>query len=124
MKNLVYSLLIGFLFVLGSCKAKTSTTAPITEDKDVKTWVKDNTTTLVDVRIPEQFKENTAPNAVNIPLAEIEQNLDFFRKQNKIVVFCNSGRQANLAKEKLKKHGITNVKNAISWKNVIAIQQE
>lgn len=119
-KLLVYSILIAL--ALTSC----SSTNKITGENRayIKETVKNPATALVDVRIPEQFNEATAKNAVNIPLAEIENHLDFFKKQRQIVVFCNSGRQAGEAINKLKKHGITVVHNGISWKNVKAIQEE
>lgn len=78
--------------------------------------------TLVDVRSPEQFKASPVKNAVNIPLAEIENNLDFFRKQNQSVLFCNTGRQSGEAYEILQKNGIKNIYNANTWKNVYTMQ--
>ena len=79
---------------------------------------------MVDVRIPEQFSEKTVEGAINIPLAKIEENLDFLRKQKNIVLFCNSGRQSAEAIEILKKNGITNVYNAKNVQNVTAIIKE
>lgn len=105
-----------------ACTAQPSVAA---EDRsNIKTVVKDPETALVDVRIPSEFQAGTAHRATNIPLAEIENNLDFFRQQKKVVVFCNRGRQANEAIEILKKNGITNVETGITWKNVKAIQEE
>ena len=48
---------------------------------NIKEIVKNPESTLVDVRIPEQFAEKTAANAVNIPLATINDDIDFFKKQ-------------------------------------------
>lgn len=79
---------------------------------------------LVDVRIPEEYNEATAHNAVNIPLAEIENNIDFFKKQKKVVVFCNRGIQADKAIEILKKNGVENVVDGTTWKNVKALQDQ
>ena len=105
-----------------SCK----TTSPVsaTSRIEVKEMVTSPETTLVDVRIPKQFSEKTIDGAVNVPLATIEDNLDFFRKQKQIVLFCNSGKQATQALQILKKNGINNVESAVSVKNVEAIQNE
>ena len=105
-----------------SCK----TTSPVsaTSRIEVKEMVMSPETTLVDVRIPKQFSEKTIDGAVNVPLATIEDNLDFFRKQKQIVLFCNSGKQATQALQILKKNGINNVESAVSVKNVEAIQNE
>lgn len=111
-----------FLITVFSCTA----VKPVVEDTliIVKELVKDPETALVDVRVPEQFTEGSAANAVNIPLATIENNLDFFRKQKNTVIFCNTGRQANEAMTVLKKNGIKNVHYGKTLKNVKAIQAE
>lgn len=101
-----------------------SPTVNSTERKQIKEIVQSPETALVDVRIPSQFSEKTADKVVNIPLAEIENNLDFFRKQKNIVLFCNSGNQSNQALEILKKNGITNVYNVKTVENVEAIQKQ
>lgn len=105
-----------------SCK----TAVPISEVSraEVKGLIINPETTLVDVRIPEEFSEKTAEGAVNIPLAKIKENLNFFRKQKQIVVFCNRGRQSEEAIEILKKNGITNVHSGKTVQNVTAIQNE
>ena len=110
------------ILALSSCK--TAVTAPQNSRAEVKEMVKNPEATLVDVRIPEQFAEKTAPGAINIPLASIEENLDFFRKQKQIVIFCNSGKQAAQAVKILKKNGIQNVYDAKTLKNVTAINNE
>ena len=98
--------------------------APQDSRAEVKEMVTNPEATLVDVRIPAQFAEKTAPDAINIPLAVIEENLDFFRKQKQIVIFCNSGKQAAQAVEILKKNGIQSVYDAKTLKNVTAINNE
>ena len=119
-KNL---LIVGaVILALSSCR--TAVTAPQDSRAEVKEMVKNPEATLVDVRIPEQFAEKTAPGAINIPLASIEENLDFFRKQKQIVIFCNSGKQAAQAVEILKKNGVQNVYDAKTLKNVTAINNE
>lgn len=109
---------------LGLWSCKTAVPAPQDSRAEVKEMVTNPEATLVDVRIPAQFAEKTAPGAINIPLAVIEENLDFFRKQKQIVVFCNTGRQSSEAMEILKKNGITNVYNAKSLQNIGAIQKQ
>ena len=91
--------IVAMLFFSCAAKVPVVTTNPA----NFKEIVNDPETTLVDVRIPEQFNEKTAKGAVNIPLAKIEDNIDFFKKQKKVVVFCNRGFQASEALEILKK---------------------
>lgn len=78
--------------------------------------------TLVDVRIPEQYSAGTAKNAINIPLAEIQNSIQTL-KGKKVVVFCNKGVQADQAMEILKKNGVE-AYDGTSWKNVKGIQDE
>ncbi len=108
--------------MLSSCVAKSEVSSISSQSR--KEIVKTPETTLVDVRIEEQFKESPIKNAVNIPLAEIENNIDFFKNQKQTVIYCNSGRQSAAAIEILKKKGITNVIDGKSWKNIQAIQNE
>lgn len=89
----------------------------------VKEVVKNPETTLVDVRIRSEFETKTAKGAINIPLAEIESNLDKLRNKNHVVVFCNRGKQAEEAVQILKKNGI-NAVTAKTLDNVTAIQYE
>lgn len=100
-----------------SCKTATTPVQPDTVA--LKSLVQDAETAIVDVRIPEQFNENHAEGAINIPLAVIPEKLDFFRNQKNTVVYCNSGRQAAQAVALLHKKGI---KNVYSGKTILNVQ--
>lgn len=102
-----------------SCKTNIYNEAPKTNIKEVVT---SSDVTLVDVRIPEQYAAGTARNAINIPLAEIQDNIETL-KGKKVVVFCNKGVQADQAMEILKKNGVQ-AYDGTSWKNVKGIQDE
>lgn len=118
-----FNLLLFLGLIVVSCG--TQVKSDISEPKvNIKEIVNDPEVILVDVRIPEEYKESTAHNAINIPLAEIENQIDFFKKQKKVVVFCNRGVQAGKALDLLKKNGVENVYSGTNWKNVKAIQEE
>lgn len=106
-------------FMLYSCK---TIHAEDTLKANIKEVVNNPEVTLIDVRIPEQYAEGTAKNAINIPLAEIQNNIKTL-KGKKVVVFCNKGVQADQAMEILKKNGVE-AYDGTSWKNVKAIQDE
>lgn len=116
--------LFGFAFtlILASCGSQKQVS--IENKTPLAEVISEADVTLIDVRIPEEYKEATANNAVNVPLAEIENNIDFFKKQKKVVVFCNRGIQADKAIEILKKNGVENVVDGTSWKNVKALQDQ
>lgn len=116
--NFLHIVSIVFLLLLASCK--TADTGSSRDGITIPFPLKE--ATLVDLRLQEDFNKSPVKNAVNIPLAEIENNFDFFRKQNKTVLFCNTGRQSGEAYDKLRKNGIRNVYNAKTWKNVFSMQ--
>lgn len=65
---------------------------------------------LVDVREPDEFATGTIPEAVNIPLGSVRENLSMFPKNKEIMVFCNQGLRGYIAERILKNNGF-NVKN-------------
>ncbi|WP_315052822.1 rhodanese-like domain-containing protein [Chryseobacterium indoltheticum] len=120
MRVKVSALILISLFALSSCK--TQAVAENNIQTNIKQVVNSADVILVDVRIPEQYNEATAKNAVNIPLADLDKNTDVL-KGKKVVVFCNKGIQADQAVEILKKKGV-DVYDGTTWKNVKAIQEE
>ncbi|AZA91523.1 rhodanese-like domain-containing protein [Chryseobacterium nakagawai] len=119
MKVNLFGIALYSILVLSSCKTNHLTDAPKSNIKEVVT---SSDVTLVDVRIPEQYAAGTAKNAINIPLAEIQNKIETL-KGKKVVVFCNKGVQADQAMEILKKNGVE-AYDGTSWKNVKGIQDE
>lgn len=119
MKINFFGLALASFLTLMSCKTTPYTDATKANIKEVVT---NSDVTLVDVRIPEQYAAGTAKNAINIPLAEIQNNIEAL-KGKKVVVFCNKGIQADQAMEILKKNGVE-AYDGTSWKNVKGIQDE
>ncbi|RKS96725.1 rhodanese-like domain-containing protein [Chryseobacterium defluvii] len=119
MKNKISGIVLASVFVLTACKTVKTTEV---SKGNIKEAVNSSDVTLVDVRIPEQYAEGTAKNAINIPLAEIQNHIETL-KGKKVVVFCNKGMQADQALEILKKNGVE-VYDGTTWKNVKAIQEE
>ncbi|WP_435523056.1 rhodanese-like domain-containing protein [Chryseobacterium indoltheticum] len=74
MKIKIGALILISVFALNSCKTKA------VSDNTIKTNIKEvvhsSDVVLVDVRIPEQYSEATAKDAVNIPLAELQNNIE------------------------------------------------
>lgn len=60
---------------------------------------------IVDVRTPSEVKEGTLPNAVTIPLEDIEANLAKLPKDKTLIVHCSTGVRAEMAYNLLKKAG-------------------
>ncbi|SDJ70666.1 rhodanese-like domain-containing protein [Chryseobacterium jejuense] len=119
MKLSFFGIALTSILALSSCKTTHSAEFPKANIKEV---VMSSDVTLVDVRIPEQYAAGTAKNAINIPLADIQNELETL-KGKKVVVFCNKGVQADQAMEILKKNGVE-AYDGTSWKNVKGIQDE
>ncbi|WP_372768737.1 FAD-dependent oxidoreductase [Lutibacter sp.] len=67
---------------------------------------------LLDVRTAKEFEEGGIQNAINIPLDEIRNNIDFIKDQNKpIVLICRRGLRGYLAELILKYYNIKDMVN-------------
>ena len=117
-KSTIFGFLLASVFMVSSCKTATAEYPKA----NIREVVNSSDVTLVDVRIPEQYSEGTAKNAINIPLADLQNNMEAL-KGKKVVVFCNKGIQADQAMEILKKNGVE-AYDGTTWKNVKAIQDE
>lgn len=73
---------------------------------------------IVDVREPSEFAGGSAAGAINIPLGDVERQVDKFKGHESIVVFCRSGNRSGQAKSILERHGISAVYNGGSWQQV------
>ncbi len=70
---------------------------------------------LVDVRSVGEYAEGNVPGSVNIPLDQLANRLGELDRDKTIIVFCQSGGRAGVAKSLLEKNGFTDVTNAGGW---------
>ncbi|MFB4159033.1 rhodanese-like domain-containing protein [Geomicrobium sp. JSM 1781026] len=66
---------------------------------------------LVDVRTEGEFKGRKIKKAKNMPLHELGKNLNYLRKDELVIVICQSGVRSRKAAAMLKKAGFNNVAN-------------
>jgi len=68
---------------------------------------------LIDVRTPEEFESGHVPGAINIPYTELAARLkEIPSQQDKdLIVYCETGRRANIAENTLEKAGINHVRH-------------
>ena len=50
--------------------------------------------TIIDVRYPEEFEDQKIENSVLIPLDSLKDNIDFFSKNKKYLIYCRSGKRS------------------------------
>ena len=66
---------------------------------------------VLDVRSPEEFVAGHVPGAVNIPHDQLASRLDALPKDKDIVLYCRSGRRAQLAADVLAGNGYTRLQH-------------
>jgi phage shock protein E len=72
---------------------------------------------LIDVRSPAEFSSGHLPNAINLPLEEIETSLPrrVKDKNQVLLLHCQSGMRSGVARSKLKGLGYTSAFNLGSY---------
>lgn len=68
---------------------------------------------ILDVREAAEYAFNHIPNAISIPLGELDERMDEINKENEIYVVCRTGNRSDLAAQKLAKNGFINVINVV-----------
>ncbi|KAB7704458.1 hypothetical protein F9802_17360 [Bacillus aerolatus] len=68
---------------------------------------------VLDVREAAEYAFNHIPNAVSIPLGEIEERLSELNKDDETYVVCRTGSRSDLAAQKLAENGFSNVINVV-----------
>ncbi|PLS02527.1 sulfurtransferase TusA family protein [Neobacillus cucumis] len=93
----------------------------VTKNEILEKKVEDNENIVVlDVREAAEYAFNHIPNAISIPLGELEDRMDELNKDNEIYVVCRTGNRSDFAAQKLAQKGFTNVINVVpgmsQWK--------
>lgn len=63
----------------------------ISNVEGLKNRLKNPQVLLVDVREPSEYRSGYIPNAINIPLRTLTQNLDRIARDRPVVLYCSSG---------------------------------
>ncbi|MDG5472230.1 rhodanese-like domain-containing protein [Jeotgalibacillus sp. ET6] len=121
---IVAVLVIGFMFVnkmgLFAKGIKQSSTEELEKDLNQKDKQ------YVDVRTPAEFKRGAVPGFRNIPLNELPKRLNELKKDQEVVVMCQSGMRSMKGSTTLKKNGfssVTNIKGGMSaWNGKVKKQ--
>ena len=101
-------LIILFSLFLFACDTGPVLTPEISADEFVKMQKED--LVLLDVRTDEEFKDGHIPGAINLPVGELPILFSqLTNKEQKIVVYCRSGKRAGKAIDLLTEKGYTNL---------------
>ncbi len=66
---------------------------------------------LVDVRTKSEYTDGHLPNAINIPLNELDKRMNEIPTDKPIIVVCASGNRSKSGASKLVSAGYTNISN-------------
>ncbi len=109
--NKIFFIAIAILIILtiiitliGANKNKTIHRTNNTEFYEI---IEDKSFTIIDVRTKEEYNSGHIKNAINIPLAEID-NIDY-KKDKKIAVYCRTGQRSYEAALQLERNGYNNI---------------
>jgi rhodanese-related sulfurtransferase/TusA-related sulfurtransferase len=72
-----------------------------------------NDLVIVDVRESAEYAFDHIPNAISIPLGELQSRLNELDKDNAVYVVCRTGNRSDFASQKLAENGFTNVMNVV-----------
>lgn len=74
--------------------------------------------TIIDVRSEREFAFGNLTNSINIPLQQIDKDVEMLKLKQPIVLCCASGMRSSMAVSALKKNGISEVYNGGSWEKL------
>jgi len=96
---------------------KASTTAQLPLDELRRLKQEDSSLQIVDVRREGEYQNGHVPNAVNVTLAHLEQELSSVPPGRPTAVICASGYRSSIATSILERHGLTNLFNVVGGTN-------
>jgi len=82
----------------------------ITNTEALKSIVKSDNASLIDVRQPSEYTSGHIPNAINIPLQTLIANLDKIPKDRPVVLYCTTGYRTAMGVMTLQMLGYPNVR--------------
>lgn len=82
------------------------------EELQSKLEVNENMVVL-DVRETAEYAFNHIPNAISIPLGELEARMNELNQDQTIYIVCRTGNRSDLAAQKIAENGFSNVLNVI-----------
>jgi rhodanese-related sulfurtransferase len=89
--------------------------------QNLKSQLEDNQPVLVDVREPSEYQLGHIPNAINIPLRGLADNLDKIPSDRPVILYCSSGYRSGMGVMALHLLGYENVQgfppSFVGWKD-------
>lgn len=129
MKKIITILITAAIIITAGCSGnnQSETTLQNTEDIEAGTYTDvdvneaqnliDQGITVVDVRTPEEYVNGHIPNALLIPLQDIESSINEFTPDEQYLIVCRSGNRSAQASEILAQKGMKHIYNMTGGMN-------
>ncbi|WP_313433087.1 sulfurtransferase TusA family protein [Siminovitchia terrae] len=86
----------------------------VVQNDELQKKIESNESIIVlDVREAAEYAFNHIPEAISIPLGELDERADELQKEKEIFVVCRTGNRSDMAAQKLKEKGFDKVFNVI-----------
>lgn len=85
----------------------------VVRPEELQKLQEENDTAILDVREPAEYSFGHIPNAVNIPLGELEDRAEELDADKEWYVICRTGSRSDLAAQQLTAKGFQNVINVV-----------
>jgi rhodanese-related sulfurtransferase len=116
MNQFKHALIIIFVVILSACGIGSEGYRNVTTE-EAKQLIDNNEVVVLDVRTPEEYQDGHIPNAILIPLQELENKLNDLDKEEPYLVVCRSGNRSAQASEILTSNSFANIYNMAGGMN-------
>jgi rhodanese-related sulfurtransferase len=110
MNQFKHALIIIFVVILSACGISSEGYRNVTTE-EAKQLIDSKEVVVLDVRTPEEYQDGHIPNAILIPLQELENKLNDLDKEEPYLVVCRSGNRSAQASEILTSNSFANIYN-------------
>jgi rhodanese-related sulfurtransferase len=121
--NRIIPLLIIVVVFLTACGISSEGYRNVSSE-EAKQLIDNKDVVVLDVRTPEEYQEGHIPNAILIPLQELENKLNELDKKEHYLVVCRSGNRSAQASEVLTSNSFANIYNMTGGMNNWAFEIE
>jgi rhodanese-related sulfurtransferase len=116
MNRFKHLLIILLVVILTSCGISSEGYRNVSSD-EAKQLIDNKEVVVLDVRTPEEYQEGHIPNAILVPLQELDNKLNDLDKEEPYLVVCRSGNRSTQASEILTSNRFANIYNMTGGMN-------
>lgn len=119
--------MVAIILIVVGCNSKGTNSTSSYENistEEAQSMIAKKEVQILDVRTPEEFAEGHVPEAVNLPLQDLESQVSTLDKNKSYLIVCRSGNRSGQASEILVSKGFSHIYNMEGgmnqWKGEVA----